>query len=217
MYTDKQVDDMLSQVEQEFEKAIGSITKSEEIEVEAIEEEVETEELAKSEEESNYETVDELYASMDKSEKEAHYNSVKKAMFGEEEVAATMEKSEEVEVEVEAVEEETMAKSEGEIALEVENGELKKSLDNMNELLGKLFNKKAPTGKAVTNISYIAKSEEVNKEDESFSKMSKSEITSELNKIDYSNLSKTDKTAINEFCLENGSVDKIKHLIKIGE
>ena len=50
MYTKEQVDEMLSQVEQEFENALGSIAKSEEnIEEETeIEVEAQTEELEKS-------------------------------------------------------------------------------------------------------------------------------------------------------------------------
>tara|TARA_R100000951_G_scaffold19275_2_gene16091 strand:- start:1405 stop:2070 length:666 start_codon:yes stop_codon:yes gene_type:complete len=218
MYTEKQVDDMLSQVEQEFEKALGSIEKNEETEQVEVIEEVQEEVIAKSEEQSeevaeDYETVDELYASMNKGEKEAHYNSIKKAMFGETEEQSEEQpiaKSEEVQEEVEVA----MAKSESEVALETENEELKKNLGNVNELLSKLFNKnKAPEGKAITNTSYIAKSEEVNEEDSGFEKMTKSEITSKLNAIDYTDLTKSDRTAINEFCLENGSKDKIKHLI----
>jgi len=212
MYTEKQVDDMLSQVEQEFEKALGSIEKNEETEVQ-VEEEV----IAKSEEVEGqeYETVDDLYASMNKGEKEAHYNSIKKAMFGEsKEEVEVIAKSEEIETE----EVETkMSKSESEINLENENKELKKNLDSINGLLGKMFDKNsAPKGKAITSTSYIAKSEQNEKEEEdnAFESMSKSEITSKLNKIDYADLSKTDRTSINEFCLKNGSVDKIKHLIK---
>ena len=153
---------------------------------------------------------------MNKSEKEAHYISIKKAMVGESEETKTEEapinKTEEVQ---EAVEEE-MAKSENEVALETENEELKKNLGNVNELLSKLFNKnKAPKGKAITSTSYIAKSEGSEKEeiDSGFEKMSKGEITSKLKNIDYADLTKSDRTAINEFCLENGSKEKIKHLI----
>jgi hypothetical protein len=219
MYTKEQVDDMLSQVEQEFENALGSIAKSEEnIEEEKeIEVEAQAEELEKSEseevefEEEEEETIDDLYASMTKSEKEAHYAAVKKSIFGEE-------------VEEEAVEEQSMEKSEEVEAkedeevemLKSENEELKKNYEQLNELVSKLFNtKKAPAQKAVTNVNYIAKSEETEfEEKEDFSNMSKSEVTAKLKAIDYSELKKSDREAINNYYLDNGSVDSIKHLIR---
>jgi len=210
MYTKQQVDEMLSQVEQEFENALGSIVKSEE----NIEEEVETEieDLEKSDEiefeEEEEETIDDLYASMTKSEKEAHYAAVKKAIFGEENEEESMEKSEEeVEIEKNDNSEVQMLKS--------ENEELKKNYEQLNELVSKLFNtKKAPAQKAVTNVNYIAKSEETQTEEkEDFSNMSKSEITAKLKRIDYSGLKKSDREAINNYYLDNGSVDSIKHLI----
>jgi hypothetical protein len=271
MYTEKQVDDMLSQVEKEFEKALDSIAKNEEVETEVeASEELETEEvIAKSEEteeveteESEYETVDELYGSMTKSEIEAHYNSIKKIMFGEElekaakrdhaegdtamdefypgkeekeklgedyedlsphakeQMAKERQKKASKEAgfgkaEDESEETEVLAKSENEVKLEEENEELKKNLETVNELLGKLFNKEeAPKGKAITNTDYIAKSEEAKEEGKDFASMSKSEVTSKLKSIDYSELSKSDRNAINEYCLKNTSVETIKHLLR---
>lgn len=210
MYTKEQVDAMLSQVEQEFEKTLGSITKNEEIENDE-ETVVETEEvMAKSEDETEaeseeYETIDELYNSMTKSEKEAHYASCKKALFGEEEVQ---------EAPAPKVEQ-TMNKSESE-KLKEENEELKKSYSQLNDLVSKMFEaKKAPAQKAITSTNYIAKSEGFNEQDEvDFSKMSKGEITEKLKTVDQSTLKKSDREAINNFYLKNGSVDKIKHLIK---
>jgi hypothetical protein len=77
-----------------------------------------------------------------------------------------------------------------------------------------MFNtKKAPSQKAITATNYIAKSEEEDNQVD-FSKMTKGEITSKLKSIDYSSLEKSDREAINEYCLNNGSVEKIKHLIK---
>ena len=223
MYTEKQVDDMLSQVEQEFEKALGSINKNEEnketeVAVEVTPEiEIQEEVIAKSEEtveavetveeEADYKTVDELYASMDKSEKEAHYNSIKKSL------ASEYEKEEVKEEVVEIKSEEPMAKSENEVKLETENEELKKNLDTMNGLLDTIFNKKAPQGKAITATSYIAKSEGSENEEDSIESMTKSEITSKLKDINYTDLSKSDRNAINDFCLKNGTKESIKHLI----
>jgi hypothetical protein len=227
MYTKEQVDEVLSQVEQEFEKAMGSIEKNEEeLNSEEVETAVaqETEDLQKSEveeseaQEEDYETIDDLYASMTKGEKEAHYASIKKALYGEEETPVVEEpiaKSEEAE-EVSEEKEEVLAKSEND-ELKSENEELKKNLDQVNELLSKMFDfgKKAPEQKAITATNYIAKSEDTKENDEiDLSKMSKSEITSKLNGVNFSELSKSDREAINDFYLENGSVDKIKHLIK---
>lgn len=218
MYTKEQVDAMLSQVEQEFEKTLGSIEKNENIEenIEASEEEVVTEEvMAKSEEENTeeeYETVDELYNSMSKSEKEAHYNSIKKSLFGEAE-EEVMAKSEEEVVTEESEDEVSLVKSENE-ELKKSNEELKKSYEELNALVSKMFTtKKAPSQKAITNTNYIAKSEETGEEEADLTKMSKSEITQKLKSVDQENLTKSDRNAINDFYLKNASVETIKHLI----
>lgn len=211
MYTKQDLDEVLSQVQQEFEKALGSMNKSEEEVTEEVEETEEVE-LSKSEEDSeeisyeeeDYETIDELYSSMSKSEMEAHYASIKKVLFGE-----SMEKSEGTKNE-----EVKMVKSEVE-AIKAENEELKKNLDTVTELLNKMFDttKKAPAQKAITGMTYVAKSEET-KEEADVTKLSKSEITAKLKTLDYGTLSKSDRDAINNFYLNNGSVEKVKHLIK---
>lgn len=217
MYTKEQVDEMLLQVEQEFEKTLESIAKNEENE---------TEELETSEE---FETIDELYASMDKSEIEAHYDAIKKVMFGEAEKmakeesaaheAAESEEEEKKEHKKKKEEKEEMEKcgemvaKKSEKDLVSENEELKKNLETLNDLVAKMFNRKAPTQKAITNASFIAKSEETETPAFNVSELSKSEITSKLKALDYGKLSKSDKDAINNFYLENGSVNKIKHLI----
>jgi hypothetical protein len=212
MYTKDQVDDMLFQVEQEFNNALGSIAKNEDteevVEVEEVQEEVAMAKSEEASEEENYETIDELYASMSKSEIEAHYDSVKRVIFNEEVEEETVQKSEEVE-------EVSMAKSEKN-AYESQIEGLQKNLDQYNELLTKIFNKKkAPSQKAITSTNYIAKSEETEQESGiDFSNMSKSEVTSKLNSLDYAGLEKSDREAINEYCLNNASVDKVKHLIK---
>jgi serine protease inhibitor len=43
--------------------------------------------------------------------------------------------------------------------------------------------------------------------------MSKGEVTAKLKALDFQSLSKSDRDAINNFYLQNGSVEKIKHLI----
>jgi hypothetical protein len=219
MYTKQQVDDMLSQVEREFEKTLGSIVKSEKVEEEAeeiVEEEQSLEKSEDSEEveytEEDYQTVDDLYSSMNKSEIEAHYASIKRVMFGDE----TEEKSEEMAKSEDSQKEADMIKTEIS-TVKAENEELKKSVETMTELLNKLFNsgKKAPAQKAITEISYIAKSEESENGTKGLdiSKMSKSEITNKLKSVNYAELSKSDRECINDFYLNNGSVEKIKHLI----
>jgi S-DNA-T family DNA segregation ATPase FtsK/SpoIIIE len=217
MYTKEQVDAMLSQVEQEFETALGSIAKSEEnieeekeIEIEASEEMEKSEDEVEVEaEEDDYETIDDLYASMTKSEQEAHYAAVKKSLFG-------MEEEKEEEIEAEEIEE--IQKSEDNTEVEMlksENEDLKKSYEELKSVVDQLLNvKKAPAQKAVTNVNYIAKSEETENEEIDFSEMSKSEITAKLKSIDYSELKKSDREAINNYYLDNGSVDSIKHLIR---
>jgi len=213
MYSKKQVDDMLELVEKEFESAFNkSETTTEEVaEVAKV---AETSELNKSEEvaeeanEVNEEKeIEELYSSMNKSEKQAHYEAAKKAFY-EETVEAPMVKSEEVV-------EEKLNKSEFD-AIVAENQELKKSAASTTELLEKLFNtKSAPAGKSITGLNVINKSEGSVEEDKDLvSKMSKSEITSKLKSLDYSELKKSDRNAINEYCLNNTSVELIKHLIK---
>lgn len=221
MYTKEQVDEMLSQVEQEFENALGSIAKSEENIEEENDTEVEaqeSEELEKSEdqevetEEEDYETIDDLYASMTKSEQEAHYAAVKKSLYGEEVEA----QQEEVEEKIEKSEAKAEENDEEEVEmLKSENEELKKNYEELKSMVDQLFNvKKAPAQKAVTNVNYIAKSEESNSEEIDFSEMSKNEITAKLKTIDYSGLKKSDREAINNYYLDNGSVDSIKHLIR---
>jgi len=220
MYTKTQVDEMLLQVEQEFERTLESITKNEKNQV--VEESVETD----SEE---FETIDDLYASMSKNEIEAHYSSLKKVMMAkaeekeeekeEKEEDKEHEEKEKKEAKKEDKEEEIekcgdMSVKKSEKSLVQENEELKKNLDTLNDLVSKLFSsKKAPAQKAITAASFIAKSEEIETETVEIAEMSKSEITAKLKALDFQSLSKSDRNAINNFYLKNESVEKIKHLI----
>jgi hypothetical protein len=222
------IDQILSEVEQEVTKAFG---KSEETQ-EEVQNETETEEtveMNKSQEEESAEessfpyseqdmqTITSIYSEMSKSEMEAHYNSIKKALFGES-TESSMEKSEEqkVETEKETNEEEiSLIKSEIE-KTKAENEELKKSLSITESVIQSLFESiktKAPERKALTGVGYIAKSEETVEKNIDLSKLSKGEITGKLKGLDYSSLSKSDRDAINDYYLNSGSVEKIKHLI----
>lgn len=239
MYTKAQVDEMLLQVEQEFERTLESIAKNEKNQ--EVEESVE----ADSEE---FETIDDLYASMTKSEIEAHYSSLKKVMMAKseekeeeeskehEEKEKKKDKEHEEKEEMEKCGEMSAKKSEdedeekeekkdhkksdapkmdkSEKSLVEENEALKKNLENLNDLVSKLFAaKKAPSQKAITATSFIAKSEEVETEAIDIVEMSKGEVTAKLKALDFQSLSKSDRDAINNFYLQNGSVEKIKHLI----
>lgn len=232
MYTKEQVDEMLLQVEQEFEKTLGSISKSEKNQT--------TEESASADSEE-FETIDELYASMSKNEIDAHYSSIKKVMLAKSEDEDCEMEKEEHEMEEEKEEHEKKEKKEDEekeehekkedekemekcgempaakksetSSLVQENEELKKNIETLNDLVSKLFSKKAPSQKAITATSFIAKSEETEQASFDISEMSKGEITSKLKALNFGSLSKSDRDAINNFYLQNGSVEKIKHLI----
>ena len=232
MYTKEQVDEMLLQVEQEFEKTLGSISKSEKNQT--------TEESADADSEE-FETIDELYASMSKNEIDAHYSSIKKVMLAKSEDEDCEMEKEEHEMEEEKEEHEKKEKKEDEekeehekkedekemekcgempaakksetSSLVQENEELKKNIETLNDLVSKLFSKKAPSQKAITATSFIAKSEETEQASFDISEMSKGEITSKLKALNFGSLSKSDRDAINNFYLQNGSVEKIKHLI----
>ena len=238
MYTKAQVDEMLLQVEQEFERTLEGIAKNEKNQI--VEESVE----ADSEE---FETIEDLYASMTKNEIEAHYSSIKKVMMTksedeEEEESKEHEEKEKKEDkrheekeemekcgemsakksedEDEEEEEEEKKKSDApkmdksEKSLVAENEALKKNLESLNDLVNKLFaSKKAPAQKAITATSFIAKSEELETEGVNVAEMSKGEVTAKLKALDFQSLSKSDRDAINNFYLKNESVEKIKHLI----
>ena len=229
-YSEKDLAALISEVEDEFSKHLAKAEEEqtvEEVTSEKNEEEViakaeeSTEEVAKAEESYEYdkddiEEMNKLYCEMSKSEKEAHYKSVKKALFGE--VSEESMTKSEVETEVETEKEETIAKSEYE-ALQEKNEELQKSLEGLTSALNKfLKGNKAPKQKAITKIQYMKKSEETDENSEKeidYSKMSKSEISKILSsKIRSGEVKKNeDKEAINAFYLEDKPIETIKHLL----
>ena len=189
--------------------------------------------MAKSEKEEDTLTYDqediqemnELYASMSKSEKEAHYKAVKSVLFGESEeseedskIAKSEESSEEV---VEAKEDESddsvLAKHE---ELVKENEELKKSVSKLVTLLTDKVKggSAAPKQKAITEIQYMKKSEEETVEtseiETDISKLSKAEVTSRLrDKARTEELKKSDRDRINAYVFNENGIDKIKDLL----
>jgi len=119
--------------------------------------------------EEDFAEMEKLYTGMNKAEAEAHYKSVKKAIFGgEAEKKETIKKSEtEVKIEKSEIkEDDSIAKSEYE-AVVTKNEELQKSLEGLTSALGTFLkgNAKAPKQKAITKMEYVKKSEVEKSED----------------------------------------------------
>ena len=233
-YSEKEMAALIREVEDEFSQHLNkaeedqTIKKSEK--TEAKEETVKKSE--KNSEDFSYNDedfaeMDELYGSMSKTEAEAHYKSVKKAVFGSEisEKEVEVKKSEKVseekeEVKIEKSEEssDSIAKSEHQAVIK-ERDELKKSIEKLTSALGTFLKARAPKRKAITNIEYIAKSEteKVTEEKEvkkSAEEMNETEIRNVLkDKIREGNLNKSDKEIINDYYLGDRSIEKIKHLL----
>ena len=209
-YDEKTLLALISEVETQFaehlaksETAVEPISKKEPIEAQAVE---------KSEhdyDEEDHKEMDKMYKSMNKSEAEIHYKSVKKALFGAEESTEVKK--------TEAVAEESFFKSEVE-SLKQSNEDLKKDLQSVTSLLKKAFSKPevkgAPEQKAITEIQYLKKSEdEVKKDEKDVSKLTKSEINSKLTaQIRTGKLQKNDSDAISTY-FTKGTIDSIKHLL----
>lgn len=230
----------LAKAESEQEQTIQKSEKVEKKQKAQAEPKEEVSEMAKSEEETfeyseeDVAEMNKMYSSMTKSEKEAHYQSVKKALFGaEKEVPKEqpMKKSEEKVVEDKsegkAEAKSDLLKSEIE-AKEAEIAELKKSNEEIEGKFKQLVSaltksvekSSAPKQKAVTKIEYIAKSEEdLNKTEEKakdLSSLSADEISARLNeKIRSGSLKKSERDVINQYYLEEGkkNIDSIKHLL----
>jgi len=205
----------LKKSEAKSEPAVESkIAKSEEPKVES--EEAETTQFDYNDE--DFAEMDTLYGSMTKAEAEAHYKSVKKAVFGSEPVA--VEKTEEpvkiAKSEAKTGEGEELRKSnEG---LKAENEKLQKNFQSLVDQLTKFVRKDdAPKQKAITKIEYIAKTEEEEKIDnkEDVSKLSADEISTRLtDKIRSGSLKKSDKENINEYYLDGKkNIETIRHLL----
>lgn len=202
-YTDKDLVDILAEVETEFKKHLApesketKLAKTETVPAETSE--YDDEDMAE---------METMYKSMNKTEAEAHYKTLKKAMFGdvESEVVAKSEVKDDSEAK--------MLKSENE-SVKAENEELKKSMEKLTQIVAKIFGKKseAPKQKAITSMEVIQKSEEA-KEVKDFSKLSKAEIAQTLTaKIRSGKIEKNDKEVINNYFINNSSIDSIKHLL----
>lgn len=179
--------------------------------------------------------MDAMYSSMSREELIAHHDSVKKAldaMSAQDQAApqaplaplapgmdaiAPMQKSEtdtvvEVKPEVIATQETELLKSEI-AAKDSKINELNRTLEAVTQFVTKLVEKKgAPTGKAITQIDSIAKSEAVVETKD----LSKKEITAKLSvKASDPKLEKSDREAINAY-YASGQINLtgISHLLK---
>jgi hypothetical protein len=223
-YNEQDMAKLISEVETEFKDYLTKAEQNEEVESTEVEA-ADADTLAKSEEfdydETDISEMNEMYASMSKSEKEAHYSAIKQTLFTEEEASEDLNKSEE------KVEEEVIAKSEVDsIKVDLKkseeaNEELKKNIETLTGIVSKIV-KRAPARKAVTQVNgieYIKKSEEKaeTKEEKSvdFDSLSKKEINSILSgKIRNGEITKNeDKENINKFCYGQINLEKIKYLL----
>lgn len=168
------------------------------------------------------EEMHKMYDSMSKGELKAHKASMEKCWMAKcgdmtKPEASVMNKSEEEtksetqsKPAVISKEETDLLKNELENTKK-ENEELKKNVEGLVSAMNTFVTKRAPVRKAFTNIDIVKKSEEGTEE----KPLSKSEITKILTKkASDPSLSSADRTAINEFYLTNGSLEKIQHLIK---
>lgn len=159
------------------------------------------------------EEMHKMYDSMSKGELKVHKDSVEKCWMAKCGEMKVMKSEEETKTESLSKPEEDknieLLKSETE-TLKKENDALKKSIEQLTAAMTSFLTKKAPERKAVTDIGFIAKSEESKEET-----LSKTEIDKILSKkaTDYS-LSQGDRELIKNYYLSGASVETIRHLLK---
>ena len=207
-YSEQDMAQLISEIENEFTEYV---TKSEQNEVEEVSLEKSSNDFDY--DESDIEEMNEMYASMSKSEKEAHYASIKSILFGTNE---ELNKSENI---VKKDEETELLKSELANSKK-ETEDLKKNVETLTNIVAKIV-KKAPARKAITqlgDIQVLAKSEESEvsaKPEADYSKLNKAEINKILSgKIRNGEIKKSeDREKINQFCYGKVKIDEIKHLL----
>lgn len=220
-YSDKDLEMLISEVETEFAAYLHKNEENaEETKLTKSEEESSSEEVLGYDEE-DFKEMNELYSSMSKSEKEAHYQAIKSVLFEEEESSdenseeeSTIAKSEEEKVSESS---ELLAKHE---ELVQENENLKKSVEKLLAVLtDKVKQSSVPQQKAITSIEYIKKSEgeeEVVSEKSGLdiTKLSKSEVIAKLRERARSeDLTKSDREKIDAYVLNNIDINEIKNLL----
>lgn len=230
-YNEQDMAKLLVEVETEFKEYLSKAEQSQKAESSVKEEKVSLETAEGFDyDEEDISEMNKMYASMSKSEKEAHYSAIKKTLFNEtkEESKETSSKEEATDLKKsEKDEEKELLKSEAESAKsdlansKKENEELKKNIETLTTIVSKIV-KKAPARKAVTqigNIQVMKKSEDdesvEEKKEVDFSKLSKAEVNKILtSKIRSGEITKSeDKENINKFCYGQIQIDKIKHLL----
>lgn len=160
------------------------------------------------------EEMHKMYGTMSKGELKAHKDSIDKcwmAKCGEMTQMAKSEQTVSVEIKTEEKNEsEELLKTEV-TTLKKENEDLKKNVEGLVLAMNQFLAQKQPARKAVTDISFISKSEEV----DSTKTLSKSEITKILvKKASDPQLSKSDRELINSYYNQTASVEQIRHLLK---
>lgn len=214
---------------EETSEEIQATQKSEEtIQASQPEEVVEKTEQSYEYDEDDKKEVEELYGSMEKNERLVHYQALKKSLgedlevevkTEETQVEATQKSEKPVEeIQADKTDIDGLKKAEEEInTLKTENEDLKKSVQDLTAAMGNFFKKKpAPKRKVTTGLDYVAKSEGANpKGGEDIAGLSKTEITQRLSKkASDPQITSQDREAINEYCLNNGSLDSIRHLLQ---
>ena len=220
-YNEQDMAKLISEVETEFK---DYLTKAEQ-DIETSKASADEASIEKKEE-LNYDADDisemnDMYASMNKSEQEAHYSAIKSTLFIEEKnESKDLNKSEEKNVE-EVIAKSEMDSMKGDLKKSEEaNVELKKNIETLTSIVSKIV-KRAPARKAVTQVNgieYIKKTEETVVEDKNavdFSKMSKKEVNSLLTaKLRSGEITKSeDRENINKFCYGQIDLEKIKYLL----
>ena len=225
-YSEKDLAALISSVETDFaehlkkaEKEQTDLKKSETATVKPQPKEVASSTVEKSE--CNYDAEDlqeleKLYGGMEKAEAELHYKTLKKTLFGDSE--PKVEKTEVNTVDLKKAEEDNLKKAEVE-NLKKENEGLKKSVDNLATALTKFLKvKPAPERKAITGVDFIAKTESdkvkpAEGSTEDFTKLSKSEVMKKLTLKAKTDLKKSDRDLINDYCDNKIKIETIKHLL----
>lgn len=163
--------------------------------------------------EDELEELHKLYKGMSDSERSLHHSVIKKCMAktdDEQKADDQIAKSEKnTIVNEDGAKELSLAKSEIE-ALKMANAELKKSLESIVETLNRKFVKPAvaPQRKAVTELTVLNKTEQAPAE------LSRKEIVKKLEKVAATpDLKKSDREVINAYCVGNGTLDSIQHLL----
>lgn len=232
-YSDKDMAALIGEIETHFNTVLKSqneptdLKKSEEANVKPEETQVAT--PAPTEvgyDENDIKEMNEMYSSMTKSEATAHFEALKAAHFQETQNAPAKEeviaKSEIKEVKASENNDETkLLKSEIE-TLKSEKEKLEKSFNDLTaKLIAFVKGSKAPKQKAVTQLQYVAKSEDEVKTDEKkedVSKLDKTEISRRLTaQIRSGKLEKNEREKINNF-YQSGSknIESIRHLLTGG-